>query len=336
MRSLILIFLFFLGFGALSQIRKQLQEKAVSQDSTIKKWIKAVVNLEVRNFYDVHASTQAYLNRLSDSLMHKLITPQRLYRVYDSLQEDYGSSTGTSIFLKYKSRRYLITARHILYIGNDEIHRMIYFVPQQKELFANPYLRTPGLMNLEPGQYIFSSKEDDLAIISLNIELQNMRFADFLEQNGYSPIELKDIDSVCDLKYGQDLICIGFPFLTHYANRANSSDWWNESKFIFQPAATFGKISAVFKHENNFIGDINVVPGNSGGPIISNNKLIGIVSAQPRILAEDKTGNKISNIYYRVLYAIAIKSSFIFPLFKNLVEQENYIMKAYPAVSHRE
>ncbi|OGU50797.1 MAG: hypothetical protein A2006_10330 [Ignavibacteria bacterium GWC2_35_8] len=60
---------------------------------------------------------------------------------------------------------------------------------------------------------------------------------------------------------------------------------------------------------------MSVYPGNSGSPVIQDDKLVGIVSAQP--LLENQ----------RVLFAIVIKAEFIRSLLDNLYKRdmENWV-----------
>ena len=67
---------------------------------------------------------------------------------------------------------------------------------------------------------------------------------------------------------------------------------------------------------------MSVAPGNSGGPIIKKNKLIGIVSSQPYFNIEDSNGTAIPNAVFRLPYAFGVKASLILPLLRQMAEKQ--------------
>ena len=65
------------------------------------------------------------------------------------------------------------------------------------------------------------------------------------------------------------------------------------------------------------------MPGNSGGAIIKNDKLIGIVSQQPNFPLQDNNDNYYPNTAYRLPYAIAIKAKYIIELLNQWLDSRS-------------
>ena len=74
-------------------------------------------------------------------------------------------------------------------------------------------------------------------------------------------------------------MALGFPIESLVAQKSIPKALYNWSSVnIAIPLVTKGVISNTGNHSKTFEGNIFVYHGNSGGPIISNNKLIGIIS----------------------------------------------------------
>lgn len=304
----------------------------LSQEHVINKWLKAIVNLEAsigwrgqRNFDSMVA--------LDEKRIAKKISKEDYRRIHDSLLLERSSASGTALFLEVNSKKYLITARHVVFdreraskydlqteVTLNYIVDYIYRIPNSNEKIDTT-IKESMLFGLggDRNSFIFSDPNTDLAIISLNGKQK--AFGDYLLKKGHRPISIKDIDTVTNLKFGQELICLGFPGLSILSTiKLDLSNIYEKSKLIAEPCVTFGKV-ATPNYFNNFIGDISVYPGNSGGPLISNNKLIGIVSAQPSINLVDSKGENMP-YHIRIPYAIGIKASYIMPLLRELMTKE--------------
>jgi len=178
------------------------------------------------------------------------------------------------------------------------------------------------LMNLDAGGsefYRFSEKDIDLAVISLNSPFHKL-FAKTILDLGFEPISSEKIIDQ-PTSEGSDIYSIGFPSVTSVLldrrklidRRILNSNW--ESWFASEPTFSFGKVAMLNRILNYFLCDMSVYPGNSGSPVIQDDKLVGIVSAQP--LLENQ----------RVLFAIVIKAEFIRSLLDNLYKRdmENWV-----------
>jgi len=157
-----------------------------------------------------------------------------------------------------------------------------------------------GSSSMSP--YTFSSPEIDLAIISL--DQRNPRFADHLIERGYEPISSEDISDETTQE-GNNVFTVGFPASTSFVKQLNlkpEEELWS-SNFISTPVFTFGKISMLNEQLNFFWTDMSIYPGNSGGPVIEDDKLVGVVSAQPLISSASHTQVKIGMPFGKIIKA---------------------------------
>lgn len=225
---------------------------------------------------------------------------------------------GTALFIRHNDRHYLVTARHVVFdkhsaegaqradldfykdmpfeTQNDlmksnkkrydnHIFNIIFRVPSYNE-----YVSTGGighrefLMNLGAGPYdmvpySYSDSELDLAVISL--DMRDSKFASELIQLGYSPIPSEFIGEEPSHE-GADVFTVGFPESTAVLGQipqTRASLNWSAGAFSL-PVFSFGKVSMLNELLSFYWVDMSIYPGNSGGPIIESNSLVGVVSGQ--------------------------------------------------------
>lgn len=272
--------------------------KAQVKDSIIEKWCKAVINLDCRPSKNLLPD-----NRVSE------------YKI------------GSAIFLYYKNNYYLVSARHVLE-DKEEINRAYtkdpdpicykIFVVERGDSLAG-YSDPVMLMNLgsetSRRPYIFSSDEDDIAVVSLKY---HTAFTEALLNKGYVPITLDDINVSCSIEPDQKIMAIGFSGdLFDNGRLANITlgQFASKSPLPSLPVVTEGTIGDIRPEKNTFVGNIFATKGNSGGPIISDNKLVGIVSRQ---ITTFKRVSEREFGYYRSRELHFIKSSMILPLVERL------------------
>ncbi len=290
----------------------------------MEKWKKAVVHLECATDSEQFQDQRKRIDSLFQKLHEGEISKE------DFLEQISGKTRdirfhGSAIFLKYNKRRYLITARHVLWdehsakgkyqeepfkiLGdhgqmpdilkdhftqmiNDTIFSIIFRVPSFDEILQNSFNRDRSfLMNLGAGTsftvpYTFSRPEIDLAVISL--DQRDSRFADNLIAIGKEPITIDDIGSEPS-REGTEVFAVGYPsstaLLGHISQHPASAHW--SSSYFSLPTFSFGRVSMAHDDLDFFWVDMSIYPGNSGGPIIEGDKLVGIVSGQPTIPVED-------------------------------------------------
>jgi S1-C subfamily serine protease len=230
---------------------------------------------------------------------------------------------GTALILSHNGRRYLLTARHVVCDEQSAEHTRPVFLERATEHIFNIIFRVPSLdeviakhpkheflMNLGAGtsftnRYTFSTPEIDLAVISL--DQRDAPFADELEACGFVPVTSDDIADGPDAE-GQDVFTIGFPESTSVIGRIShlpAAAHWSSSNFSL-PVSSFGRVSMLHDELPFFWADMSIYPGNSGGPVVANDQLVGIVSGQAILPIDD-----VPDVGTRIPFGYIIKSIFV-------------------------
>lgn len=285
----------------------------------LNKWKKAVINVECatdrEHFYDKINREKKFFEKFkSEEISREEFMEERL-RIWEVSKDK--RFWGTALFLICNSKRYLVTARHVVWdeksaerefreekertkalpenkrrellqsareSQQNRIFSMIFRVPSYDENISNNEDSIPRfLMNLEAGvtashPYTFSPKDIDLAIISLDHGNVYSQFADELLERGYKPISLADINDE-PTQEGSEVFTVGFPGSISFIdtlNRPLAEVKWASDMYSL-PAFAFGKVSMLNEELFYFWADMNIYPGNSGGPVIEDDKLVGIV-----------------------------------------------------------
>lgn len=295
------------------------------------KWKKSVVHLECATDSQTFDKFMEKFKKLREKLDKKEITVEAYTDMMNTGSRDIRSQ-GTAIFLSNNSRRYLLTARHVLLdekklndsiekklgrVNGDCIFSIIFRVPSYDEIINSKIksLERKFLMNLGAGTsysvpYTFSSPDLDLAIISL--DQRDSDFAEELLILGYEPISVKDISNAPKAE-GSDIFTVGFPGATALLGERQlnfGEEQW-ASKAISLPVFTFGKVSMLHKDLDYYWADMSIYPGNSGGPVVEKGKLIGIVSAQASIPIDN-----LPDVEIRIPFGKIIKAKYVLDLIK--------------------
>jgi len=252
---------------------------------------------------------------------------------------------GTALFIKYKDHNFLVTARHVLYDtleakryieayknifieeklkmsepekdhmnkqAQNTIYPIIFRVENLHEylfekdtsIASRKYLRYLG-----GGWpcYTFSEPKFDIAVISLDRRMTTGFLRD-LESNGYQPIV---IDSIWNksIKEGDDLVCIGYPITSRIYRLKGNLDW--SASTVSLPTFSFGKIAMTDSRLPFFWGDVSTYPGDSGGPVIRQDTLVGIMSGQATFESQ------------RIPFAYIIKINYLKDLLEKQIELYN-------------
>ena len=214
-----------------------------------------------------------------------------------------------------------------------QIFPIIFRVPTldelSNELPSSPLTPLPAfLMNLGSGPYsvapyTFSDPELDLAIVSLN--QRNCGFAEDLERQGWVPIAPEDFTDGPSAE-AAEVFTVGYPgsiaVLAERVLRLEVGLW--ASGAVCLPTFAFGRVSMLHQKLDFFWCDMSIYPGNSGGPVIENNKLVGIVSAQPTIPIE---GKGVSQATTRIPFAKVTKAKHIIPLLDEQIKKDKEATK---------
>lgn len=221
---------------------------------------------------------------------------------------------GTALYVRDGEKRYLVTARHVLTdpevaarglpdlaargLSDEQQRRIIdgwifgviFRVPGLDEFKANPTATPEFLMNLGAGvprmaPYSFSSQYIDLAVISFNGQSSTSteRFAADLDRAGYRAVPLEQVGDEPTAE-GAEIFSVGFPGVSVLGERDlhPAQAYW-ASKFVSLPVFAFGRVAMLHSGLDSFWGDISIYPGNSGGPVVQDGRLVGIVSEQASV-----------------------------------------------------
>lgn len=272
---------------------------------------------------------------------------------------------GTAVYATYGGRRYLLTARHVLRsdqaaerIRTDDLAKVprelqnpfvedwifdiIFRIPSLDEFLDGRVTGLPAnLFGLRAGvtqnkTYTYSTPELDLAVISLDAQRNSWPHEAFvreLESMGQEPIELESALGDDPSAEGASLMCVGFPEAVATVERrplTPSEQIW-ASAGISLPVSSFGHVAMLSPRLPFFWADISAYPGNSGGPVIENGRLVGIVSKQALVshaLMVQATGQTKPlpgvKTLVRVPFVRAIKAKLILPLIAIQAKKDAY------------
>jgi len=323
----------------------------------LERWKKAVVHLEGASDSEHIYDFIKRLERLRQQLEKKEISWEQFIQESSQHNRDIRHH-GTALFVTHKGKRYLVTARHVLFdeasakrelqeeinrIGSwpqdrhkdmilsaqerlsDRIFNIIFRVPSLDEfLAAKPDSHREFLMNLGaggPNAYTFSRPDYDLAVIGL--DQRNARFAEELIKVGYVPIESDLIGDESSTE-GSDVFTVGYPSSTALLGQVNlppgTVNW--TSPYFSLPVFAFGKVSMINRNLPFFWSDMSIYPGNSGGPVIQEGKLIGVVSAQATVPIDD-----FPNIRTRIPFAKIIEAKYVSQLLEIQAEKDQHWLR---------
>lgn len=258
---------------------------------------------------------------------------------------------GTALFISHEERRYLLTARHVVWNEHgakqdlaeeekrerrDPLELARYVKETTLEKIFDTIFRVSSLDEVQAGHeqndclmslgcgpsqcqpYTFSDPSLDLALISL--DQRHSYFADELVSRGYVPIPSTDIANGPDAE-GQEVLAIGFPSSTALVGKIDlgrAREHWSSSEFSL-PISSFGRVAMVHPALPYFWADISIYPGNSGGPVIASNRLVGIVSGQATLAVDEAP-----HIRTRIPFGKIIKAGYVHELIKRQIEKDNH------------
>lgn len=267
----------------------------------VRGWERAVINIETES--------AKYYEHEQDSIFKAMLKgregTQQLVDSAASVMNATSISTGTAIYIKFNGRKYLLTAKHVIF-DSAAIKEKIYQTATGKYKWEKLegiagrisirtpfqyYLKTGKLNNYavitnnlyegrRPYLFISDSTGDGIGIISLQANKYFKMLDTTLIRNGYQAIELRDIITEEKIKILDKVYCIGYPEGISIVGRFG----FPQPTLISQQIETVnsfvveGYVSMFEEGIQHYFVDISISPGNSGSPIIKNGKLIGIVS----------------------------------------------------------
>ncbi|GAO72709.1 hypothetical protein CSE6_025_41460 [Comamonas sp. E6] len=320
----------------------------------LEKWKRAVVHLECatdsEHFYD-------RIKRIDE--MRALLEQEKI--THEQFAEELSGRSrdirfhGTALFLSHAGRRFLLTARHVVWDersakremeedaqrmmgwpehmrehlhqtaterAQSRIFNIIFRVPSIEEVLANQkgeeFLMNLGARTSATVPYTFSGPDLDLALISL--DQRDSRFADELVARGFAPIASDDIADWPDSE-GQEVITVGFPSSTALIGQVSqhpATAHWSSSHFSV-PVTSFGRVSMLHEQLPFYWVDMSIFPGNSGGPVVANDRLVGVVSAQATLPID-----AIPEVRTRIPFGKIIKSCYVRALLEEQIQKDRY------------
>jgi S1-C subfamily serine protease len=141
----------------------------------------------------------------------------------------------------------------------------------------------------------------------ISLDKDNLEFADEMERLGYVPVSDHDIADEPGGE-GQEVFTIGFPSSTAIVQEISHHPafaQWASSVYSL-PVASFGRVSMLHKALPFFWADMSIYPGNSGGPVVEKDRLVGIVSGNATVPMEE-----MPNVEMRIPFACVIKTAYV-------------------------
>lgn len=178
------------------------------------------------------------------------------------------NSTGSGFMLSIEKKEFLITAKHVLFDGNN-LRSESLLITMQSHLGDPEDAKTLVIDQLSTAKVFLTTSSD---IVAIEID-ENFRVE--AQGKNINSISINDLDIIENIAIANNILLVGFP----------TSLILRETKFfdINRPLLRKGIVAGINIKENTFIIDCPVFYGNSGGPVIEykgdgNMKLIGIVS----------------------------------------------------------
>lgn len=319
--------------------------------SNLERWKKAVIHLEGA----ADSMTAAESQRLFKESSAGNISNEEYMELRKQGMRDK-RFRGTAVYIQDGNKFYLVTARHVLHdelkakrvvdeaetsvrkFHNEEDHAqrvkeenerasnsifsLIFRISTFDEFIGEMGAPSQFLMNLDAGHqsnypYTFSNNLIDIGVIALHAANGGMAFKLNLDRAGYEPISIEDVSDGPKAE-GDEIFTVGYPGATSTVGDIPSEyDNYNwSSRAVSLPVFSFGKVAMLHEKLDFFWGDISIYQGNSGGPIVSGDKLVGIVSAGATIpvlgLPSDIKGRTM------IPFAYLIKAKFV----KKIIEEQ--------------
>ena len=259
-------------------------------------WNRATVNI-----FGV-ISYQKERRALLDTYNLRIFSYDSLLKRQEVLKHRHQQATGTAIYLEFDSLHFLVTARHVLedptaipFLGSEgPIFNHIGFVENIFTFDNDPTdIRIDTNSNVFIGKnaektmisptfghpWGWSDTQNDIGVICFEKMRDGRELMKTLEHRGFKAIKLNSVDTGSMVTPGDTIYCLGFPGPDAYLPKR---DWPEYLLTYTTNVKSFSILTKGLASSNQtdscfFNGLISVTHGNSGGPVIYNNRLIGIV-----------------------------------------------------------
>jgi hypothetical protein len=256
------------------------QQKSMTK-TNLEKWVRATINIEGRPAakYDM-----AKVDSITNLFKENRITSKELSDQLAFMNANRPRFSGSAVYLLKDSNHYLITARHVLEDTSGESEKFFrdMYLIQNASNYTNNQDKGEDWFSTTYGSVSVTDRQDDFAVIWLEKCMHGKGLIETLKRRGYEPITMADIDVSGVLTEGQAIHSIGFPVDFYDKQKLpqfpiNVQDFiWN-SNFTSFPVVSYGSVESPNYRPHFFSGGIFIYHGNSGGAVVSNNKLVGIV-----------------------------------------------------------
>lgn len=325
------------------------QEK--QQDKNFNAWRKAVFNIEVESFqYPKYYIDSLYaLKKSKGGSASELDSINRLFQ--HSIM-----GTGTAIYIQYKDRKYIVTAKHVIYDKvlaeqkRKEIGKGVYRWDNADAIFTRVSIRTPfdfffttGQINTQaiinnnflngfkPFFFISDTTGDGIGVISLQYDSYKSMDS-LLQKNGYAPIQLESIIGKNEIHALDEIYTIGFPeMVSIFGNfKPVGAVKSIQSTDVVLPFAVKGSIAMYNENVSRYYIDMKTAPGNSGSPVIKDGELIGIITGinRPGPCKEGAgTAQKCQDSFYGIYFTGVMKVEQLMDMIGKYYNEESKVMK---------
>lgn len=271
----------------------QNKSKSAVEDLIVKKWTSGIVNLDVRSNYATSTLMQQNTEAYRKGTMSNKDYEKTLERAFYDLYEAQHTFSGTAIFALIRKRHYLLTAKHVIedidHKETGNVFAKIFLIENGSSADSTGVV--PDDRTNPPGHLITSSSTDvkafafskisDLAVIDLEHWARGYgtNFLQILNSKGYKAIELSDIDAVGNVKENTTIYAFGFPSESEiaYVRLKENTFFWRSRAYTI-PFISTGQSKEIPGNSDLFDGGIFVYHGFSGGPVVIDGKLAGVVS----------------------------------------------------------
>lgn len=237
------------------------QESTASKNAAILNWRKSIVHINMIE--------QKYLN---------------------AREGEIAIDKGTATLFVHNNRKYLLTARHnvldttLSQIQNKPVYKSIFIEPPFETIVDDSTNKARFLINSLSsnlaGAIAIGMGDEDIAVIALQSKVAKDLLR-YIDTAGYQALSFTQLNDALEADYVSEIFAFGFPY-SHLGNPIykKNGELLNNLPYIYasDPFVTHGKVSLLSKYANYFYADMANSPGFSGGPVIQNNKIIGVIS----------------------------------------------------------